>query len=88
MVDWVPGTANFKADEAANSNTHRFDLAKRIIFKESGEWWDILPDVLQNCREVERECERVRAEEAGLPDRTAAQKRRRLEDRLRVKDPW
>ena len=88
MVDWVPGTANFKADEPANSNTQRFDLAKRIIFKESGEWWDILPDVLQKGREVERECERGQAEGAGLTDRTGAQKRRRLEDRLRVKDPW
>ena len=37
---------------------------------------------------LKREFQRARTEGAGLPDRTRAQKRRRLEDRLRVKDPW
>ena len=62
VVDWAPRVANC---ELAIGNTHRFDPAKRSVFKESDVLWDILPDALQKGREVERECQRARVEGAG-----------------------
>ena len=53
MVDWAPRTANYVADELANGNTSRCDPAKRIVFKASEVWWDVLPEALQKGREME-----------------------------------
>ena len=54
VVDWAPRTANYEADELANGNTSRCDPAKRIVFKASEVWWDVLPEALQKGREMER----------------------------------
>ena len=88
VVDWAPRTANYEADELADGNTSRFDHAKRLFFKASDVWWDILPEALQRGREMESECQRALAGGCVRPDRTRKQKKRKLEDRLRVKDPW
>ena len=88
VVDWAPRTANYEADELANGNTSRFDPSKRLFFKASDVLWDILPEALQRGREMESECQRALAGGRVRPDRTRKQKKRKLEDRLRVKDPW
>ena len=69
-------------------STSRFDPAERIVLNESDVWWDILPEALEKGRVEKRECQRARAEGAGLPDSIREQKRRRPKDRLRVKNPW
>ena len=61
VVDWAPRTANYEADELANGNTSRFDPAKRITFEESEVRWDILPEALQEGREMESERQRALA---------------------------
>ena len=88
VVDWAPRTANYEADELANGNTSRCDPAKRIVFKASEVWWDVLPEALQKGREMESECQSALAEGGGRPDRTRKQRKRKLEDKLRVRDPW
>ena len=75
VVERAPRTANYEADGLANGNTRRFDISKRIVLKESEVWWDTLPEAPQKGREVERECRRLWAEGAGLPDPTQAQQR-------------
>ena len=90
IVEWAPRTANHEADELANGITTRFDPAKRIVFKASELQllWDILPEVLSRGREMERESQRARALPGGLPDRTRKQRKRKLEDKMRARDPW
>ena len=88
VVDWAPRTANYDADELANGNTSRCDPAKRIVFKASEVWWDVLPEALQKGREMESECQSALALGSGRHDRTRKQRKRKLEDKLRVRDPW
>ena len=88
VVDWAPRSTNYEADELANGNTGRFDPAKRIVFKASEVWWDVLPENLQKGREMESECQRALAEGCVRPDRTRKQRKRMLEDKLRFRDPW
>ena len=86
VVDWAPRSTNYEADELANGNTGRFDPAKRIVFKASEVWWDVLPEALQKGREMESECQRALAEGCVRPDRTRKQRKRKLEDKLRFMD--
>ena len=51
-------------------------------------WWDVLPEALQKGREMESECQSALAECSGRPYRTRKQRKRKLEDKLRVRDPW
>ena len=88
VVDWAPRSANYEADELANGHTGRFDPSKRLFFKASDVLWDILPEALQKGREMESECQRALAGGRVRPDRTRKQRKQKLEDRLRVKDPW
>ena len=53
VVDWAPRSTNNETDELANGNTGRFDPAKRIVFKASDVWWDVLLEALQKGREME-----------------------------------
>ena len=74
VVGWAPRGTNYEADEGI------FDSAKRIVFKASEVWWDVLPEAL--------ECQRALAEGCVRPDRTRKQRKQKLEDRLRFRDPW
>ena len=48
--------------------------------------WLVPPQVLDAGRQAEAAF--MAAKQQGLPNRTRKEKRRRLEDRLRMKDPW
>ena len=88
IVEWAPRTANQEADELAKAVTTRFDPPMRAVSKESKLDWDILAEALQKEREMEREGQQARAEGGRLPDRARPRKRRKLEDKMRVRDPW
>ena len=62
VVDLAPRSADNEADELANGNSGRFDPAKRVVFKASEVWWDVLPEALQKGREMESECQRALTE--------------------------
>ena len=85
VVDWAPARPTTRP---TSSHTSRFDPAKRITFEESEVRWDILPEALQKGREMESESQRAPAGGASRPDRARKQRKRKLEDRLRVRDPW
>ena len=87
VVDWGPRIANHKKDELADGNTSRFTLPSGSSSRS------------QRCDGIYFQglCRRdaklnVSAREYGLreldPHRTRAQKRRRREDKMRVRGPW
>ena len=56
----------------ANGNTHRFEIAKRIMFKSPTYGGTYFREGLQKGREVERECQRAWTEGAGREHRNGA----------------
>ena len=69
VADRAPRAANYEADERQHPLVRP---AKRIVFKESDVWWDILPEALQKGRKVEPECQRARTEGGGREHRNGA----------------
>ena len=49
--------------------------------------WSILPDALDAGRQAE-ESHKMSKEHGQLPNRAKKERRKKLEDRLRMKDPW
>ena len=87
VVEWEPREGNKEADKLANGNAEDFDPSLRINVSASTLSWDILPEALEAGRAAERQSQAAR-ERGALPDRCRKSKRRRPEERLRLKDPW
>ena len=87
VVEWVPREGNKEADKLANGNAEDFDPSLRIVVSASTLSWDILPEALEAGGAAERQSQAAR-ERGALPDRCRRGKRRRPEERLRLKDPW
>ena len=49
--------------------------------------WSILPEALDVGRQAE-ESHKMAQERGQLPNRAKKERRKKLEDRLRMKDPW
>ena len=86
VVEWVPREGNKEADRLANGNAEDFDPSLRIDVSTSTLSWDILPEALEAGEAAERQSQEAR-ERGTLPDRCRKGKRRRPEERLRLKDP-
>ena len=86
-VHWTPREANREADALANGNSSSFDPAKERKFDLAHMGWRILPRALQMGRDAEAAVSAAKRRGA-LPDRTKKQRRRRLEERLKMTDPW
>ena len=76
-----------EADRLAHGNAEDFDPSLRIDVSASTLSWDILPEALEAGGAAERQSQEAR-ERGTLPDRCRKGKRRRPEERLRLKDPW
>ena len=87
VVEWTPREGNREADRLANGQWDDFDEALRIPVVAADLVWEILPAALEMGRVAEEEYEGAKSG-PGLPDRCRMQKRRKLEDRLRIADPW
>ena len=86
-VEWAPRTANYEADSLANGETYGFDPSKRIQVAVSTLKWDILPDALLMGRHMEEDTKATRS--IGITtDRGKKLRRRKQEDKMKVKDPW
>ena len=86
-VEWAPRTANYEADSLANGETHGFDPSRRIEVDLSSLRWEILPDALRMGRQMEENTKIMRA--SGISaNRGKKLRRRRQEDKMKVKDPW
>ena len=86
-VEWAPRTANYEADSFANGETHGFDPSRRIEVDVDSLRWEILPDALRMGRQMEEDTKITRA--IGIStNRGKKLRRRRQEDKMKVKDPW
>ena len=87
LVEWAPRESNRETDALANSVRADFtpDLEMRVDVENLS--WCILPDALHAGRQA-GEAFKSAKEQGRLPDRAKKERRKRLEDRLRMKDPW
>ena len=83
-VNWTPREANREADASANGDSSGFDPAKEIKFDLSHMHWRILPDALQMGEDAVHDAER----RGALPHTGKKRRRRRLEEGLKMTDPW
>ena len=85
--EWAPRTANFEADSLANGETHSFNPSRRIEVDVNSLGWEILQDALRMERQMEEDMKNMRA--SGIStNRGKKLRRRRQEDKMKVKDPW
>ena len=86
LVEWTPRESNREADLLANGITSDFNPSLEMKLDPLKPDWLVLPQVLDAGRQAEAAF--MAAKQQGLPNRARKEKRRRLEDRLRMKDPW
>ena len=86
-VNWTPRTANREADSLANGEISGFDPALEVVFRKDRLQWRVLPEALEMAQQAEAAVAEVKRK-GDLPDRTKKQAKRRLEQRIRVTDPW
>ena len=85
-VEWAPG--EFKeADQLANGVTDSFDPNRRLQVSSQTLTWNILPMAIQAGRHAEQAFRDMK-ERYGLPDRCKKQRKRKVETRLKITDPW
>ena len=86
-VEWSPWEANREADALANGDLSLFTPELRIPVSSQRLQWTILHEALDHGR-VAEEAYRA-AKLVGLPERNQKRRRRRrLEERLKMVDPW
>ena len=86
-MEWAPRESNREADALANSVTLDYNLVTEMTVGVEKLCWCLLPEALEAGRPAGEVF--MKAKEQGcLPNRAKKEKRRRLEDRLRMKDPW
>ena len=87
IVEWAPRECNREADMLANGDTSLFDPERRIPVAAGTLIWNVLPEALKAEREAEETYRRLK-ETHDLPNRSAKQRKRAAEHRLKFKDPW
>ena len=87
IVEWAPRECNREADMLANGDTSLFNPERKIPVSAGILVWNVLPEALKAGREAEDTFNRAK-EAHGLPNRSAKQRKRAAEHRLKFKDPW
>ena len=87
IVEWAPRECNREADMLANGDSSLFDPERRIPVAAGILVWNVLPEALKAGRDAEETYKRLK-ETHGLPNRSAKQRKRAAEHRLKFKDPW
>ena len=79
LVEWSPRSGNKEADALAN-RTHQDIIPEiEIMVGSSASTWDVLQEALAMGRVADQEAREANAR---------GQRRRKLEERVRVADPW
>ena len=86
-VQWTPRTANREADSLANGDTQNFNPEYECVILPESIDWLILPQALEKGRQSEVEFRAFR-ESGRDPQRGRKQRKRKVEDRLKMTDPW
>ena len=87
VVEWAPRECNREANMLANGHSSLFDPERRIPVAAGTLVWNVLPEALKAGRDAEETYKRLK-ETHGLPNRSAKQRKRAAEHRLKFKDPW
>ena len=87
VVDWTPREGNIDADRLANGIVDDFSPDLEIKLDSSAIEWEVLPDALRMAREADSECKNLK-QEGRLPKRDQRKRKKRPEERLRLRDPW
>ena len=87
VVDWTPREGNKEADRLANGIVDDFSPDLEIKLDSSAIEWEVLPDALRMAREADSEYKEWK-QEGRLPKRDQRKKKKRLEEWLRLRDPW
>ena len=87
IVEWAPREFFMEADQLANGITDSFDPSRRLRVSSQTLTWNILPMALQAGRDAEQAFRDMK-ERHGLPDRCKKQRKRKVETRLKITDPW
>ena len=85
-VRWAPREANREADRLANGDSSGFNPALRLRVLPPVGGWILLDEALVLGETAENEKKKFLAEAGSR--RQVRGKRKRPEDRLRLKDPW
>ena len=87
LVEWTPRESNREADSLANGCADGFNPELELKVDCENRQWSILPKALDLGKQAE-EAYRAAKEGGHLPNRAKKERKKRLEDRLRTKDPW
>ena len=87
LVDWTPREGNKEADQLANGVVKSFSPELEIKLDQSLIQWEILPDALRMAREADTEYKELK-QRSQLPKRDQRKRKKRPEERLRLRDPW
>ena len=87
VVEWALRERNKEADLLANGITDLFNPERRSPVSAQTLVCNILSEVLSVGREAEQAFRRMK-ETHGLPNRAQKQRKRKVETRLKVTDPW
>ena len=87
IVEWAPRECNREADMLANGDSSLFDPGRRIHVSAGTLVWNVLLEALKVGRDAEDTFKHMK-ETHGLPNRSAKQRKRAAEHRLKFKDPW
>ena len=87
LVDWTPREGNKEADQLANGVVKSFSPELEIKLDPSLIQWEILPDALRMAREADTEYKELK-QRGQLPKRDQRKRKKRPEERLRLRDPW
>ena len=87
VVDWTPREGNKDADRLANGIVDDFTPDLEIKLDSSALEWEVLPDALRMAREADSEYKNLK-QESRLPKRDQRKRKKRPEERLRLRDPW
>ena len=87
LVKWAPRESNQEADRLADGDSTGLNPELELKADVAGLRWNVLPEALVAGRQAEEIY--LEAKSLGqLPNRAMKEKRRRVEDKLRTKDPW
>ena len=87
LVEWTPRESNKEADALANSVTVDLNPTLKMKVDVDKLHWCLISEALEAGRQAE-DAYRKAKEQGHLPNRAKKERRKRLEDRLRMKDPW
>ena len=87
VVEWAQREGNSETDRLANGENEEFDPALRIPVDAASFRWDILPEALAAGQRAETRFQEAK-QSGGLPNRTMKQRKRKVEERLKARDPW